>query len=547
MEIGQAVAIGEAKAASLEKQLHESRSEVARLTASVPQQHGSALVDLPEPAESPRATLLGASESLPPELSPHADRISPGTAKRRMERRAHSKHSFKTHRPISRELPGGVGGLDSSPAGTRQRKPRSDPVADAKAREERSRQRKLVQKQRRDKALAQHSASTASPVVLKQQRASTKKPLPLPVAVAATSRLVGAVCDGDGDDSGDGDGGGDNAERRTAVVRIQAAQRGQLARRELEQQRSAALHIQARQRGKTSRTDMQQQRSRAIKMQAMQRGRLARRELEQQRSAALHIQARQRGKTSRTDMQQQRAAAIQMQALQRGRVARAELAAQRRALRNSYPVAAATTVNEEDDEEEAYEDEFDEYGDDYEDESFDAGVVPGGESLDDGGSGEHAAAVKMQALRRGHNARAEMRRQHAAARRVQARQRGRRERRELSAQNSAALCIQARHRGKMGRKAMQQRRQHVLQPGTPGDIVGYDEDFDEGFDEDESVDVDDLWAQMESGTKAEETPSTGQGADEGSVDSLKAFPSIASINNPSQADALDDLKMEEIS
>jgi hypothetical protein len=269
--------------------------------------------------------------------------------------------------------------------------------------------------------------------------------------------------------------------------------------------------------------------------------------LEQQRSAALHIQARQRGKTSRTDMQQQRAAAIQMQALQRGRVARAELAAQRRALRNSYPVAAATTVNEEDDEEEAYEDEFDEYGDDYEDESFDAGVVPGGESLDDGGSGEHAAAVKMQALRRGHNARAEMRRQHAAARRVQARQRGRRERRELSAQNSAALCIQARHRGKMGRKAMQQRRQHVLQPGTPGDIVGYDEDFDEGFDEDESVDVDDLWAQMESGTKAEETPSTGQGADEGSVDSLKAFPSIASINNPSQADALDDLKMEEIS
>ncbi len=85
---------------------------------------------------------------------------------------------------------------------------------------------------------------------------------------------------------------------QVAVLRIQARQRGRVARRELEQQNKAARTVQARQRGRMAQREFAEQRGAATRIQAMQRGKMDRRQhqrLVQEENAAIKIQARRRG------------------------------------------------------------------------------------------------------------------------------------------------------------------------------------------------------------------------------------------------------------
>jgi curved DNA-binding protein CbpA len=85
---------------------------------------------------------------------------------------------------------------------------------------------------------------------------------------------------------------------QVAVLRIQARQRGRVARRELEQHNNAARTVQARQRGRVAQREFAEQRVAATRIQAMQRGKADRRQhqrLVQEESAATRIQARRRG------------------------------------------------------------------------------------------------------------------------------------------------------------------------------------------------------------------------------------------------------------
>lgn len=85
-------------------------------------------------------------------------------------------------------------------------------------------------------------------------------------------------------------------------MRIQARQRGRVARRELEHQNNAARTVQARQRGRVAQREFAEQRGAATRIQAMQRGKAGRLEYQrvaQEESAATRIQARHRGMQGR--------------------------------------------------------------------------------------------------------------------------------------------------------------------------------------------------------------------------------------------------------
>lgn len=85
-------------------------------------------------------------------------------------------------------------------------------------------------------------------------------------------------------------------------MRIQARQRGRVARRELEHQNNAARTVQARQRGRVAQREFAEQRGAALRIQAMQRGKAGRREYQrvaQEESAATRIQAHHRGMQAR--------------------------------------------------------------------------------------------------------------------------------------------------------------------------------------------------------------------------------------------------------
>lgn len=89
---------------------------------------------------------------------------------------------------------------------------------------------------------------------------------------------------------------------QVAVLRIQARQRGRIARRELEAQHTAARTVQARQRGRVAQREFEEQRDAATRIQAMQRGKAERHQyqrLTHEESAATRIQARRRGMQGR--------------------------------------------------------------------------------------------------------------------------------------------------------------------------------------------------------------------------------------------------------
>lgn len=274
----------------------------------------------------------------------------------------------------------------------------------------------------------------------------------------------------------------------------------------------------------------------ARRLQARQRGRVARRQVAGQKremhGAASMLQARQRGRVARRGVAQQRRemndAASALQARQRGRLARRQ-AAQERARREAAAAveaareaaqeaaAAVAAAQADDDDEEDYEDDYeDDFSDDFEsdsgfDEESNAPVATphagdwAAEQARDEATDQHemdAAARKLQARQRGRAARRQVSQQrremHGAASALQARQRGRRTRRQLAEarserlqQESAARRIQARHRGKLARKDYTRRRDavraHAVQPDEEEAYEDdYEDDFSDGFSDLES-------------------------------------------------------------
>ena len=102
-------------------------------------------------------------------------------------------------------------------------------------------------------------------------------------------------------------------EESAAIARMQAQQRGKMARKEMAEQQNAASKIAAVQRGKQDRqrvqgmkvekelglTGSEDEAKSIAKMQAAQRGKMARKEMEEQQAAATKLQAVQRGNMAR--------------------------------------------------------------------------------------------------------------------------------------------------------------------------------------------------------------------------------------------------------
>ena len=102
-------------------------------------------------------------------------------------------------------------------------------------------------------------------------------------------------------------------EETAAIARMQAQQRGKMARQEMAEQQNAASKIAAVQRGKQDRqrvqgmkiekelglTGSEDEAKSIAKMQAAQRGKMARKEMEEQQAAATKLQAVQRGNMAR--------------------------------------------------------------------------------------------------------------------------------------------------------------------------------------------------------------------------------------------------------
>ena len=171
--------------------------------------------------------------------------------------------------------------------------------------------------------------------------------------------------------------------------------------------------------------------------------------------AATKIQAMHRGKLARREIREQKdqtTAAVKIQAVHREKQARKELTKQ-----NEEPDEPSET------DEEAVE-------------SLVAELVDTSVTLEEGDEADEAdvdldeqaaAAVKIQAMHRGKQARGEMQEQKeqtAAAVKIQAVQRGKQARKELEEQKeqtAAAVKIQAMHRGKQARKELEEQKEQT--------------------------------------------------------------------------------------
>ena len=133
----------------------------------------------------------------------------------------------------------------------------------------------------------------------------------------------------------------DLSEEELAAVRLQAMQRGNMERKQmqaekeaLEAQEGAATRVQAMHRGNASRRKGGQnpnpeplehtpeQEAAATKVQSMHRGARDRRQREVERKAAVLMQAYYQGASVRRSMEADRQAAVKVQALMRGQAAR---------------------------------------------------------------------------------------------------------------------------------------------------------------------------------------------------------------------------------
>ena len=174
--------------------------------------------------------------------------------------------------------------------------------------------------------------------------------------------------------------------------------------------------------------------------------------------AAAKIQAVHRGKQARKELQEKReqeAAAVKIQAVHRGKQARKELEEKRRDVPEAPPAASAVESDSA-----AVESMVEELVDE-----VSASTEPVGGADNDDLEEQAAAAVKIQAVHRGKQARKELeekREQEAAAVKIQAVHRGKQARKELEEKRemeSAALKIQAVHRGKQARKELEEKRE----------------------------------------------------------------------------------------
>jgi hypothetical protein len=109
-----------------------------------------------------------------------------------------------------------------------------------------------------------------------------------------------------------------------AAMRIQAAHRGKLVRQQQREMGTAVARIQAAHRGRAMRAELAEEQAAAVRLQALHRGKLSRNELAEQRHAAIRIQASHRGKAIRQEAAEQRDAAVRIQARYRGTHARQE-------------------------------------------------------------------------------------------------------------------------------------------------------------------------------------------------------------------------------
>ncbi len=223
-------------------------------------------------------------------------------------------------------------------------------------------------------------------------------------------------------------------------------------------------------------------------------------------AAAAVVQARQRGRATRRHVATQRAqaradrleqegAARRIQARHRGKLARKE-ASRRRETREAASAqqgAKDNTEGEENYEQDEYEE--DDYDHDFSDsESQGAPTsVPMHDHEDDNGEELEAAARRIQARQRGKLARQEMREQHRAAAKMQAVHRGRAAR-QRQKQRKAAEAVEAAREASLVAAALVEAARNEGE----GDGEYSDEGFDDFEDDDgASLDVDDLWQQME--------------------------------------------------
>ena len=165
-----------------------------------------------------------------------------------------------------------------------------------------------------------------------------------------------------------------------------------------------------------------------------------------------------RGKQARKELQEKReqeAAAVKIQAVHRGKQARKELEEKRRDVPEAPPAASAVESDSA-----AVESMVEELVDE-----VSASTEPVGGADNDDLEEQAAAAVKIQAVHRGKQARKELeekREQEAAAVKIQAVHRGKQARKELEEKRemeSAALKIQAVHRGKQTRMELRKERE----------------------------------------------------------------------------------------
>ena len=183
--------------------------------------------------------------------------------------------------------------------------------------------------------------------------------------------------------------------------------------------------------------------------------------------AAAKIQAVHRGKQARKELQEKReqeAAAVKIQAVHRGKQARKELEEKRRDVPEAPPAESAVESDSA-----AVDTMVEELVDE-----VSASTEPVGGADNDDLEEQAAAAVKIQAVHRGKQARKELqekREQEAAAVKIQAVHRGKQARKELEEKRemeSAALKIQAVHRGKQTRMELRKERERdaVLKPAS---------------------------------------------------------------------------------
>jgi hypothetical protein len=225
-------------------------------------------------------------------------------------------------------------------------------------------------------------------------------------------------------------------------------------------------------------------------------------------AAAAVVQARQRGRATRrhvatrraqarADRLEQEGAARRIQARHRGKLARNE-AARRKEARGTASAQQGAQDNLADEHEyeqdDAYEEDYDDDFSDFESQGAPT-PVPARAHKDDDDDELEAAARRIQARQRGKLARHEMREQHRAAAKMQAVHRGRAARqRQAAKQRKAAAAVEAAREASLLAAALVDAAQNEGQGDDEYGDEGFDDDFE---DDDASLDVDDLWQQME--------------------------------------------------